>query len=214
MQALSLALRDAHIPGVVEWVPTYRSLMVCYDPSVISYRRLRLRLRGLMQKASRVSQAGRRIWEIPVCYGGVYGEDIGFVASNAGITTDEVVRLHAGKEYRIYMLGFLPGFAYLGGLDKRIHTPRLKIPRTKIPLGSVGIGGEQTGIYPLASPGGWQLIGRTPIKPYDPARSLPILFEAGDYLRFVPIDQARFLEISVMVEAGTYKHRLAQEGLL
>lgn len=214
VQALSLALRDAKIPGVVEWVPTYRSLMVCYDPSVIAYRRLCLRLRGLMQKDGQVSGAGRRIWEIPVCYGGAYGEDIGFVASNAGITTDEVVGLHAGKEYRIYMLGFLPGFAYLGGLDKRIHTPRLKIPRTKIPPGSVGIGGEQTGIYPLASPGGWQLIGRTPIKPYDPARSLPLLFEAGDYLRFVPIDQARFKEISDMVEAGTYKHRLAQEGLL
>jgi KipI family sensor histidine kinase inhibitor len=108
----------------------------------------------------------------------------------------------------------LPGFAYLGGLDKRIHTPRLKTPRTRIPPGSVGIGGEQTGIYPIASPGGWQLIGRTPVKPYDPKRALPILFEAGDFLKFVPINEEMFRMISAQVEAGKYKYRLAQEGWL
>ena len=214
VRSLSLALKEANIPGILEWVPTYRSLMVCYDPSRVSFRSLTHHLSRLIKRAGMEKQAGKRVWEIPVCYGGEYGEDLSFVASHAGIAPEEVVGLHANREYRIYMLGFLPGFAYLGGLDKRIHTPRLKTPRTRIPPGSVGIGGEQTGIYPIASPGGWQLIGRTPLKPYDPNRTLPILFEAGDYLKFVSIDQARFAQIAAQVEAGTYKYRLAQEGWL
>lgn len=214
VRSLASALKSNAIPGVLEWVPTYRSLLVCYDPAKISCRRLMASLRRLLNRAGQAAQAGLRIWQIPVCYGGEYGEDIEYVASHAGITPEEVVKIHSGSVYRIYMLGFLPGFAYLGGLDKRIHTPRLKTPRTRIPPGSVGIGGEQTGIYPIASPGGWQLIGRTPVKLYDPRRELPILFEAGDYLRFVPIDKKRFEEIAAQVEAGTYKYRLAQEGLL
>ncbi len=214
VRSLAMKLKDAAIPGVLEWIPTYRSLLICYDPSEITCRRLTALLRRLIEKPGQVVRESRRIWEIPVCYGGEFGEDIGFVSSHAGMTPEDVVRLHSGREYRIYMLGFLPGFAYLGGLDKRIHTPRLKTPRTRIPPGSVGIGGEQTGIYPIASPGGWQLIGRTPVKPYDPRRALPILFEAGDYLRFVPIDKARFMEIAAQAEDGTYKYRLAQEGWL
>ncbi len=214
VRMLAMALKSAAIPGVLEWVPTYRSLLVCYDPSIISCRRLIFKLRRLQGRAGRDTHSGWRIWEVPVCYGGEYGEDLPYVAQNAGLTMEEVVNLHSNTAYRIYMLGFLPGFAYLGGLDKRIHTPRLKTPRTCIPPGSVGIGGEQTGIYPIASPGGWQLIGRTPLKPYDPKRSLPILFEAGDLLKFVPIGENRFLEISEQVKAGTYKYRLAQEGWL
>ena len=214
VQSLAMALKSAAIPGVLEWVPTYRSLLVCYDPVKISCRRLMIMLRRLIGKAGRVAQRGLRIWQVPVCYGGEFGEDLGFVAQNAGMTPEEVVSLHSNTEYRIYMLGFLPGFAYLGGLDKRIHTPRLTSPRTRIPPGSVGIGGEQTGIYPIASPGGWQLIGRTPVKPYDPRRALPILFEAGDFLRFVPIGEDRFREISAQVESGTYKYCLSQEGWL
>ncbi len=214
VRSLAMALKSAAIPGILEWVPTYRSLLVCYDPAKISCRRLMASLRRLIDKAGQAAQAGFRIWQIPVCYGGEYGEDLHFVAQNAGISPEEVIRLHSNTEYRIYMLGFLPGFAYLGGLDKRIHTPRLKMPRTRIPPGSVGIGGEQTGIYPIASPGGWQLIGRTPVKPYDPKQSLPILFEAGDFLKFVPIGEGTFREISAQVELGTYKYRLAQEGWL
>ena len=214
VQSLAMALKSAAIPGVLEWVPTYRSLLVCYDPVKISCRRLMIMLRRLIGKAGRAAQSGLRVWQVPVCYGGEFGEDLGFVAQNAGMTPEEVVSLHSNTEYRIYMLGFLPGFAYLGGLDKRIHTPRLTSPRTRIPPGSVGIGGEQTGIYPIASPGGWQLIGRTPVKPYDPRRALPILFEAGDFLRFVPIGEDRFREISAQVESGTYKYCLSQEGWL
>ena len=214
VRSLALALKQSAIPGVLEWVPTYRSLLVCYDPSIISCRRLTGALRRLIGAPGQAEQSGRRVWKIPVCYGGEYGEDLGFVAKNAGLAPEEVIEIHSKAEYRIYMLGFLPGFAYLGGLDKRIHTPRLKTPRTRIPPGSVGIGGEQTGIYPIASPGGWQLIGRTPVKPYDPQRAFPILLEAGDFLQFVPIDERLFQDISAMVEAGLYKYRLAQEGWL
>ena len=124
-------------------------------------------------------------------YGGEFGPDLPFVARHAGLTEQEVIALHTGRDYRIYMLGFLPGFPYLGGLDERLFTPRLGTPRTAIPAGSVGIGGEQTGIYPIASPGGWQLIGRTPLKLFDPAAgTLP--YAAGDRIRFTPITKAEF----------------------
>ena len=112
--------------------------------------------------------------------------------------------IHSSSDYLIYMLGFLPGFSYLGGLDERIHTPRLANPRIRIPAGSVGIGGSQTGIYPLDSPGGWQLLGLTPVKTYDPNRDVPILFEAGDYIRFVPVSESDFANIKNEVDNGTY----------
>ncbi len=118
---------------------------------------------------------------------------------------EEVIKIHTSKDYLIYMLGFLPGFSYLGGLDERIHTPRLANPRIRIPAGSVGIGGSQTGIYPLDSPGGWQLLGLTPVKTYDPERENPILFEAGDYIRFVPVSEEEYLKIKEQVENGTYE---------
>ena len=121
------------------------------------------------------------------------------------MSTEEVIAIHSGHDYLIDMLGFLPGFAYLGGLDERLHTPRLATPRTRIEPGAVGIGGAQTGIYPLASPGGWRIIGRTPVRPYDPDREPPILYAAGDYLRFVPITPQEFSLIETQVEAGTYE---------
>jgi KipI family sensor histidine kinase inhibitor len=212
VRALSQALKEAKLPGVTEWVPTYRSVLVCYDPGAISFRRLTGKLRRLASHLGQAAKASKRVWEIPVCYGGTYGEDLGFVASNAGLSPEEVVAIHSGVDYRIYMLGFLPGFPYLGGLNKRIHTPRLKTPRTRILPGSVGIGGEQTGIYPMPSPGGWQLIGMTPVKLYDPLREQPILYEAGDFLRFVPIDEARFEQIRNQVMSGTFELKVIEEG--
>ena len=127
---------------------------------------------------------------IPVCYGGDYGPDLAFVAQHAGLSEREVIRRHTAPKYRIYMLGFLPGFPYLGGLDPALFTPRLQNPRTAIPAGSVGIGGQQTGIYPVASPGGWQLIGRTPLKLFDPDR--PLRYAAGDRIRFAAITPQQF----------------------
>lgn len=166
--------------------------MVTYDPLLTDYETLAAALQRLAAAPDDGGAAGEgRLVTIPVCYGGAFGPDLPFVAEHAGLTETEVIRLHAGREYRIYMLGFLPGFPYLGGLDERLFTPRLASPRTAIPAGSVGIGGEQTGVYPIASPGGWQLIGRTPLKLFDPsAGRLP--YAAGDRIRFCPITQDEF----------------------
>ena len=190
--ALNTRVAAAAIPGVVETVPAFASLLIFYDPLVTEYDAVADAVQKLAQAPGSDTAAGEgRLVEIPVCYGGTFGPDLPFVAEHAGLTEKEVIELHAGREYRIYMLGFLPGFPYLGGLDERLFTPRLGTPRTAIPAGSVGIGGEQTGIYPIASPGGWQLIGRTPLKLFDPAAGM-LPYAAGDRIRFTPITKAEF----------------------
>lgn len=190
--ALNTRLLAAAIPGVGETVPAFASLMVTYNPLITDYDTVAAAVQKLADAADSGSAAGTgKLVTIPVCYGGEFGPDLPFVAQHAGLTEEEVIALHSGRDYRIYMLGFLPGFPYLGGLDKRLFTPRLGTPRTAIPAGSVGIGGEQTGIYPIASPGGWQLIGRTPLKLFDPAAgALP--YAAGDRIRFTPITRAKY----------------------
>lgn len=192
VQILNQKITDRKIEGIVETVPTFRSLLVTYDPAVIGFQKLKQILEKIPADVDMSGDQGHHVVEIPVCYGGEFGEDLLDVAAHAGLSEEEVIRLHSEKEYNIYMLGFLPGFPYLGGLDPRLHTPRLANPRTKIPAGSVGIGGEQTGIYPLDSPGGWRLIGRTPLKLYDPDREEPFLYQAGDYIRFVPITREEY----------------------
>ena len=190
--ALNTRVAAAAIPGVVETVPAFATLLIFYDPLVTEYDAVADAVQKLAQAPDSDTAAGEgRLVTIPVCYGGAFGLDLPFVAEHAGLTETEVIRLHAGRDYPIYMLGFLPGFPYLGGLDERLFTPRLASPRTAIPAGSVGIGGEQTGVYPIASPGGWQLIGRTPLKLFDPsAGRLP--YAAGDRIRFCPITQDEF----------------------
>lgn len=192
VQILNQKITDRKIEGIVETVPTFRSLLVTYDPAVIGFQKLKQILEKIQADVDMSGDQGHHVVEIPVCYGGEFGEDLPDVAAHAGLSEEEVIRLHSEKEYNIYMLGFLPGFPYLGGLDPRLHTPRLANPRTKIPAGSVGIGGEQTGIYPLDSPGGWRLIGRTPLKLYDPDREEPFPYQAGDYIRFVPITREEY----------------------
>jgi KipI family sensor histidine kinase inhibitor len=193
--ALAESLRARPIKGVVETVPSYRALLVCFDPVLLSMPRLisgvKRRLKTLSVNAD--SAGAARTLTIPVCYGGAYGPDLQAVAAHTGLAAQEVVKRHSAGLYRIYMFGFLPGFPYLGGLDPALETPRLKMPRQQIPPGSVGIGGKQTGIYPLSSPGGWQLIGRTPLRPYDPQREPPVLYRAGDMIRFEPIDESQYL---------------------
>jgi len=186
--ALADSLRADPVAGIEETVVSYASLLVVISPERISIAKAR---RIVARRADRLtlgndSPAGRT-HEIPVFYGGEYGEDIEFVAQNAGMSVDDVIRLHTAPLYRVYMIGFMPGFPYLGGLDERIETPRLETPRQIIPAGSVGIGGKQTGVYPIASPGGWRLIGRTSAKLYDPESAEPVLLKAGDMVRFVPI---------------------------
>jgi KipI family sensor histidine kinase inhibitor len=207
VHALAKNLAEDPIPGLEETVPAYSSLLVYFD-----LRRTRFgKLRGLLRR--RIAQCGggnapaRTLFFIPVCYGGEFAEDLGEVASHTGLCPGEIIRRHTAPRYRIFMLGFLPGFPYLGGLDPRLETPRRKTPRTVVPRGAVGIGGSQTGIYPLASPGGWQLIGRTPVRPYDSRREEPVLYKTGDFIAFFPIDPAEYGEIEKQVEAGVYEVR-------
>ena len=198
-------LKEQHIEGVVDLIPAFCSLLINYDPRVIHYEEIRDRVQNIVKMDAKTGEGRKKIYEIPVCYGGEYGPDIANIAEHAGLTVEEVIQIHSSRDYLIYMLGFLPGFCYLGGLDERIHTPRLANPRIKINAGSVGIGGSQTGIYPLDSPGGWQLMGMTPVKTYDPEREVPILVEAGDYIRFVPIDETEYKRIKELVERGEYQ---------
>ncbi len=204
IRAAAQTLETDPIEGVVELVPTFCTLMIVYDPCVIGFDDLCASVRGKLRGLVASRGAVHRIVKIPVCYGGDFGPDLADVAEHAGMSEEDVVRVHTDHDYLIDMLGFLPGFAYLGGLDERLHTPRLSVPRTRIEPGAVGIGGAQTGIYPLASPGGWRIIGRTPVKPYDPDRERPILYAAGDYLRFVPITPQEYSRIETQVDAGTY----------
>lgn len=204
-------MKEQHIEGVVDMIPAFCSLLINYDPRVISFDELKKRLEHLVRLDAKAGKNRKKIYEIPVCYGGEYGPDMENIAKNAGLTEEEVIKIHSSRDYLIYMLGFLPGFCYLGGLDERIHTPRLANPRIKINAGSVGIGGSQTGIYPLDSPGGWQLMGMTPVKTYDPDREIPILVEAGDYIRFVPVDEAEYNRIKELVDRGEYQCIIHEE---
>lgn len=205
-------LKEQHIEGVTDLIPAFASLLINYDPRVIGYKDLKARIEELLKIEVSEEAGDARVFEIPVCYGGEYGPDIANIAENAGLSEQEVIDIHCSKDYLIYMLGFLPGFVYLGGLDERIHTPRLANPRISIPAGSVGIAASQTGIYPLNSPGGWQLLGMTPVKTYDPERETPILVEAGDYIRFVPVTEEEFLKIKKQVDDGTYEYVVHRKG--
>lgn len=178
-------------PAITEVVPTYRSATVHYRPEVFSYEELKQLLLSLAQGSAEEGEE-LPVVEIPVCYGGEYGPDLEEVAQHCSLTPEEVIARHTAPTYRIYMLGFTPGFPYLGGMDPSIAAPRRKEPRIHIPAGSVGIAGEQTGVYPIVSPGGWQLIGRTPLRLFDPQREQPILLSAGAGIRFVPIDEETF----------------------
>lgn len=196
VMALAAALTAASPEGMVEAVPSFAALLVRYDPLRTDCAAISQAVREAAAHCTQTAARTGKLVEIPVCYGGKYGEDLPFIAQHAGLSEDEVIALHSGRDYRIYMLGFLPGFPYLGGLDERLHTPRLQNPRTKIPAGSVGIGGKQTGIYPLASPGGWQLLGRTPLRLFAPERGGALPYQAGDLIRFVPISESEYLRIA------------------
>lgn len=204
---LAQALMAAHIPGLRELLPAFRSLMVCYDPDRISFDELSQKLEQLSCRQKSSVTLRQKVWQIPCCYEEPFGPDLEDMSRITGLSAREIIRIHSGTDYKIYMLGFLPGFVYLGGLDRRLECPRLDNPRTQIPAGAVGIGGSQTGIYPLPSPGGWRLIGQTPVKLYDPEREEPILCQAGEQIRFVPISYGEYLRIEADVTAGVYPYR-------
>jgi inhibitor of KinA len=190
--ALAEAVQAAGLPGIRDVVPTYRTVAVFFDPLRTNYDALVARLEKEAGRDASGAGTERTAIRIPVCYGGELGPDLPAVAAAARMSTDAVVELHAGTTYRVFMIGFVPGFAYMGVVDERIAVPRHSTPRVRVPIGSVGIAGLQTGIYPAETPGGWQLIGRTPLKPFDPSRAEPFLLRAGDAVRFQAIDRAEY----------------------
>ena len=192
IHSLARAIERANFEWLVEVVPAYSSLAVLYNPALIDFESAKRAVEEVELTSERFEG---KLVEIPVVYGGEYGPDLKFVAEYNGLTPDEVIEIHSRPVYRVYFLGFLPGFAYLGGMDDRIATPRLEKPRLKVPAGSVGIAGKQTGIYPLESPGGWRLIGRTPLRLFNPEKEPPTLLKPGDRVRFVPIDEEEFLKL-------------------
>jgi KipI family sensor histidine kinase inhibitor len=187
--ALDRVLRDAPIDGVTEAVPTYRSLLVHYDPARIDFDTLGARLVALSQvpTPTQTAQKARR-WRIPVSYGGENGIDLEDVAKALSTTPDEIVAKHVAGQYRVAMIGFSPGWSYLSGLDKSLHMSRRQNPRVLTPAGTISIGGVQTGIQCLAAPSGWHLLGRTPVRTYQLHRDPIFLLEPGDHVTFFPID--------------------------
>ncbi|NPV88030.1 5-oxoprolinase subunit PxpB [Coprothermobacteraceae bacterium] len=203
--ALTSYLERNPVKGVEEVVPTYRSVLVRFDPLIVDPRVLESMIEQQVAKLEHTKVNKQPIWVIPVCYGGEFGPDLEFVSQHAGLSPEEVISIHSTPVYRVYMLGFTPGFPYLGGMDHRIAVPRLETPHTKIPAGSVGIALEQTGIYPIDSPGGWRLIGRTPLTLFDPFREKPFLLNAGDHLRFKAVSKDEYEQVREQIENGTYE---------
>lgn len=199
---LDRRIAGAGLPGVIETVPTYRSLLLTFDPTVTSPEELGPALLDLAHGLAGGAAAAALRWRIPVCFGGAHGEDLEEVARRAGLTTDEVVRLHCGADYRVYMLGFSPGFAYLGGLPDALHLPRRENPRLKTPAGSLMQGGAQAAVSPLAMPSGWHLLGRTPLKIFDLRRERPFLLAPGDRVRFTAIGPAEYDRLAAEAERG------------
>jgi KipI family sensor histidine kinase inhibitor len=189
--ALAAAAREAGWAGVRDIVPTFRSVAVAFDPVRADAARIAADLEHLARVVEPIVE-DREPLAIPVCYGGDLGPDLDALSHGAGCRREDVVDLHASVTYRVYMLGFVPGFAYMGVVDSRIRASRHTAPRVRVPAGSVGIAGAQTAIYPMETPGGWQIIGRTPVAVCDLARAEPFLFRAGDRVRFEPIDRETF----------------------
>ncbi|RFU64340.1 5-oxoprolinase subunit PxpB [Bacillus sp. V59.32b] len=203
VQVITTFLDEQPPSWMIEYIPAFTTVTVFYDPVRIStgseegrspYQYVCNRLKELLSDLTAGTQVESRVVDIPVCYGGEFGPDLEYVARVNGLTTEEVIHIHSSGDYLVYMIGFAPGFPYIGGMSEKIATPRRESPRLKIPARSVGIAGKQTGIYPLETPGGWQLIGRTPTRLFRPENELPSLLRAGDKIRFLPISRQEYIE--------------------
>lgn len=193
VHAFTKKAKQHKILGICELVPSYCTVLVYYDSFLLSFSETVSWIQGVLALGPLEIESSSTIKEIPVIYGGEYGLDISFVAEHNKITIEEVIRYHTSKTYLVYGVGFTPGMAAMGIVPKEIQVPRLPRPRTKVPGGSVGIGSIQTGIYPSESPGGWRLIGRTPLKIFDLNKNPPFYLQAGDHVRFYPINEEEFL---------------------
>ncbi len=208
VKALADYLDQNPFPGMIEYVAAFTSVTVFYDPVAVklscancsgedkrtAFETVVAILRDLIAGQGSVPENEPKVVEIPVCYGGEFGPDLEYVAEHNKLSTEEVVSIHSGGRYLVYMIGFAPGFPYLGGLDERLATPRRQSPRMEIPARTVGIAGMQTGVYPIATPGGWQLIGRTPLELFRPNDDPPSLLQAGDIVKFRPISLKEYQE--------------------
>jgi inhibitor of KinA len=192
--AATAALACAAIPGVRNFHPAYASVLVVLDPRAADFSALEQRVRRAVSAAAARPETPPRLIDVPVCYEREHAPDLDAVARLHGLSADDVVRMHSGAEYVVAFLGFMPGFPYLDGLPEALATPRLDVPRRTTPPGSVAIGGRQTGIYPFATPGGWRIVGRTPLRLFRAGRTPPSLLAPGDRVRFTPITAAAFAE--------------------
>lgn len=204
VRALEYLVGQKAVPGVVEMVPAFRSLLVYYDPRTVGYDELCATLETLAEQARTLELPPARSVALPCCYDPELGPDLLAAARRLALSVDELVRLHAGAPYLVYFIGFTPGLPYMAGVPERIALPRLETPRVRVPAGSVGIGGTQCCIYSVDSPGGYWLLGRTPLRLYDPGASDPVLLRAGDRVQLKPIDRAEFDDIASRVAARAY----------
>jgi KipI family sensor histidine kinase inhibitor len=209
VRALEFLIQQKGLTGVVETVPSFRSLLVYYDPTQVGYEALCASLATLAEQASTATLPPPRVVEIPCCYEPDLGLDLEAAAQRLQMTTGELVRAHSGAEYLVYFVGFTPGLPYMAGVPERIQLPRLTTPRVKVPPGSVGLGGAQFCIYSVESPGGYWLLGRTPLRLYDPEAADPTLLRAGDRVRMRPIPRAEYDAIAARVAARTYRPVIA-----
>lgn len=185
VHALAGLVETSAINGVIETVPAYATLLVHYDPLALSFTQIKNSLHEKLAQIQENASRKLRLIEVPVQYGGEYGPDLEAVASHLGLCVEDVIRIHTEKIYTIYMMGFTPGYPYMGKLDDALILPRLETPRTRVPAGTVAIAGSQTGIYSIESPGGWNLIGWTSLKLFDPQSDPPFLFAPGDEVKFI-----------------------------
>lgn len=200
---LNALVRGARLPGVVETLPTFRSLMIHYDPLVTESASIIAAVERLLDR-TRGEARQVKLWHIPACYATSHGADLEEVAQRTGLGTAEVIRLHSGTRYQVYMIGFSPGFPYLGDLPAPLVLPRRADPRVRVPAGSIAIAANMTGVYPVESPGGWHLIGTTPVRLFDLRWSQPALLSPGDMVRFEPVDAREFAAIQTAVAADAY----------
>ena len=199
-------IKKENIDGIVELVPTYCSLLINYDVLKIDYNTLVEKLKTFLNNDLETAEGEEvTLIEIPTLYNDEVGPDLSYVAEHNKLSKEEVIKIHTGTDYLVYMLGFMPGFTYLGGMSEKIATPRLESPRLQIYPGSVGIAGKQTGMYPSMSPGGWRIIGRTPLKLYNPDSDTPVYISSGDYVRYVSISEEEYNNILKKVENNEYK---------